>query len=169
MVTFLHVNKPMYDMLKLSRWRCVCYWIKFHIKMVSYQSPQSFPANNIFLASKFSLVQFVEPHLWLIGVFRGIFVKWWRRNVSEDVESPIEDEQQQCSIEDEQQQCSIEDEQQQCLPGPMRRPRKPKTPSKWPTDKIVVTVIRPDGMPTEVRAQRRLWLLARLLLWKNYP
>ena len=25
MVTFLHVNKPMYDMLKLSRWHCVCY------------------------------------------------------------------------------------------------------------------------------------------------
>jgi hypothetical protein len=57
----------------------------------------------------------------------------------------------------------IDDEQQQSVPGPERRPRKPKTPSKWPTDKIVVTEIRPDGMPTEVKEQRRLRLLAGLI------
>jgi hypothetical protein len=57
------------------------------------------------------------------------------QTVSEGVESPVDDEQQQS------------------VPGPVHRPRKPRTPSKWPTDKIVVIEISPDGMPTEVRAQ----------------
>jgi hypothetical protein len=55
--------------------------------------------------------------------------------ISEEVESPVDDEQQQS------------------VPEPVHRPRKPKTASKWPTDKIVVTEIRPDGMPTEVKEQ----------------
>ncbi|XP_021308219.1 uncharacterized protein LOC110432337 isoform X3 [Sorghum bicolor] len=68
-----------------------------------------------------------------------------RQTGSEEVESPIDDEQQQS------------------VPGPVCRPRKPRTPSKWPTDKVVVTEISPDGMPTDVRAQRRLRLLAGLI------
>ncbi|CAD6340210.1 unnamed protein product [Miscanthus lutarioriparius] len=67
------------------------------------------------------------------------------QTVSEEVESPVDDEQQQS------------------VPEPMRRPRKPKTTSKWPTDMIEVTEIHPDGKPIEVKQQRRLRLLARLI------
>jgi hypothetical protein len=67
------------------------------------------------------------------------------QTVSEEVESPVDDEQQQS------------------VPEPVRRPRKPKTASKWPTDMIEVTEIHPDGKPIEVKQQRRLRLLARLI------
>ncbi|CAD6258516.1 unnamed protein product [Miscanthus lutarioriparius] len=67
------------------------------------------------------------------------------QTVSEEVESPIDDEQQQS------------------VPEPVRRPKKPKTASKWPTDMIEVTEIHPDGKPIEVKQQRRLRLLARLI------
>ena len=49
------------------------------------------------------------------------------------------------------------------VPEPVRRPQKPKTASKWPTDMIEVTEIHPDGKPIEVKQQRRLRLLARLI------
>jgi hypothetical protein len=67
------------------------------------------------------------------------------QTVSEEVESPVDDEQQQS------------------VPEPVRRPRKPKTASKWPTDMIEVTEIHLDGKPIEVKQQRRLRLLARLI------
>jgi hypothetical protein len=60
------------------------------------------------------------------------------QTVSEEVESPVDDEQQQS------------------VPKPVRPPRKPKTASKWPTDMIEVTKIHPDGKPIEVKQQRRL-------------
>jgi len=67
------------------------------------------------------------------------------QTISEEVESPVDDEQQQS------------------VPEPVRRPQKPKTASKWPTDMIEVTEIHPDGKPIEVKQQRRLRLLARLI------
>jgi hypothetical protein len=72
---------------------------------------------------------------------------------SKEVESPIDDDD-----DDEQQQ-----QQPVPVPVPVRQPQKPRTPSKWPTNKIVVTEISPDGMPTEVRARQRLRLLAGLI------
>ncbi|CAD6251285.1 unnamed protein product [Miscanthus lutarioriparius] len=69
------------------------------------------------------------------GVFHGFFIKWRRRRGDTTVS----------------------------VPEPVRRPQKPKTASKWPTDMIEVTEIHPDGKPIEVKQQRRLRLLARLI------
>ena len=52
-------------------------------------------------------------------------------------------------------------EQQQ--PGAMCRVRKPRTSTKWPVDKMVVTEIDEVGLPTERRHILRLRKLAGLI------
>lgn len=65
--------------------------------------------------------------------------------------------ERQISIDEEQQQQSIL----------VRRPRKPRTSTKWPNDKIVVTEIGQDRVPTDRRAQQRLRTLAGLIGRQN--
>ena len=51
-------------------------------------------------------------------------------------------------------------------PGCRRRNRKP---AQWPTDKIVVREITENGMPTELRAERRMKRLAGLIARQRLP
>ncbi|KAL6900915.1 hypothetical protein ACP4OV_005591 [Aristida adscensionis] len=44
-----------------------------------------------------------------------------------------------------------------------------RKPSKWPTDKIVVTEINEDGTPTDIRALKRMRKLAGLVARQRIP
>ncbi|KAL6853345.1 hypothetical protein ACP4OV_019374 [Aristida adscensionis] len=61
------------------------------------------------------------------------------------------------------------DEQESAQTSSQTKQRKPRTASKWPTDKIVVTEINEDGTPTENNALRRMRRLAGLIARQRIP